>query len=105
MRYALLVLITILGLAVVCSCSEKVAEDVTMISLRMKGASRENIVYKLDGKSVTEEELFQDLSELVQQDSSYPVRIDAGPSVSAHFVTHISERVAALGFSDVQLHK
>ncbi len=105
MRYTAIFLIMMLGLVVIGSCSEKATEDVTMISLKMKGANLENIVYKLDGKSVTEEELFQGLSERVEQDASHPVRINAGPTVSAHFATHISERVLALGFTDVQIGK
>jgi biopolymer transport protein ExbD len=105
MRSAVLILIMFLSVGITYSCNEKATEDVTTISLRMKGASRENIVYKLDDKSITEEELFQELSALVEQDSGQPVRIDAGPSVSAHFVTHISERVTGLGFTDVELSK
>lgn len=105
MRGVALVLFIMVGLMLFGGCREEVTEDVTMMSLRMKGQSRENLVYKLDGKSITEEELFRELSELAEKEVSRPIRIDVGPAVSAHVVTYISERLTALGFTDVQTGK
>lgn len=105
MRGVAIVLIMMVGLMFFGGCREEVAEDVTIMSLRMKGQSRENLVYKLDGKAIEEEELFQELSELAEKDVSRPIRIDVGPAVSAHVVTYISERLTALGFTEVQIGK